>query len=134
MIIFMNLFRLYGKYIIAGAVVLAIVLGSYFWAYNKGYNASEAKNKLEYTEALASQQAKFIEDVKALNTKYQTVSTEYQEVLKLQEHTKEIIYETKIKEIAKPVYTQCLVPISGVQNLNDTAERLNAARSGKGSK
>lgn len=107
------------------ALVLAAILAaaSYFW-YDKGYDARDLEIKTEQLieiEELQAQKA-------AKEGELRDVSAALQE--SLANVRVEIVYIDKVvtKEIEKPVYSQCIVPESGVSLLRENAQKLNSTR------
>lgn len=110
-----------------GIGILGIV-GLFYFVYNKGYESAQTKYTNEYNAQVLVLKDNQLKEYIRLSQNYHTVSTEYQEFLKNNKATVEIIHDTKIKEIEKPVYSECIIPITGVQILNDSTRRLNEDR------
>lgn len=105
-----------------------------YFIYNKGYSAAEQDNLNKYNASLIKQQQEQMREFVVLSNKYYSISTEYQDFLKTNKDTVKVIHDTRIKEIEKPIYTECVIPISGLQNLNESIGRLNKDREAKNSK
>lgn len=99
--------------------------------YNKGYSSAETKMNNKYNEQIIKAKDEQLKEYIKLSNDYHAVSTEYQDFLKNNKATIEIIHDTKIKEIEKPIYSECVIPVSGVQNLNESTRRLNKDREAK---
>lgn len=63
-----------------------------------------------------------------LQTKLQEDSAELEKKLALLRAQKEKTRIVRVREYAKPVYNECVVPDDGVQLLNDAIAEINASR------
>lgn len=115
--------------ILLGSIIVLSLAGwgAYFYGYDKGYASYETKNLKATIEALEknaetllAQQARFNESISALNTR-----------LDNQKQTVKVITTNTEREISKPVYTETVVPDTGIQLMIDNANKLNAIRQKK---
>ena len=118
---------LYVKAIVALSTVL-IIVGAYFLGHWIGHdagfascNTSVLENNItkltDHAKDLATQQATFNESVDALNKHLADHS-----------QTTQIINTRVEKEVAKNIYRDIIVPVSGMQLLADNANTLNSKR------
>lgn len=119
----------YGLFKYIGAILFCTLLLAY--VYNKGYDSAEIEYVNKYNAEVIKIKDNQMKEYIRLSDNYHAVSTEYQEFLKNNKATVEIIHDTKIKEIEKPIYSECIIPVTGVQNLNDSTRRLNEDRKAK---
>lgn len=108
---------------------LAAVLAAGFWSgynYRDGEAAEDERDALKQSLDVISLQ---IQQNNILQTDFTQVSKEYQELLnKRLEPEVRYVTNTVVREIEKPVYSECVVPDSGVRIFNETVERYNQAR------
>ncbi|MBT9159058.1 MAG: hypothetical protein DDT26_00307 [Dehalococcoidia bacterium] len=111
--------------------VLLLIAALFFGGFYYGQRFADGEHaKARHAELVEKQKALDAEIVRRnelqaeLNTLSQTFET-FKQTIK-----PEVVYVTRrvIEEIEKPVYTQCVVPPSGVLLHNETVDRLNAAR------
>lgn len=107
--------------------VAALVAGWSAFCYDLGYDKRDLEVKTDYINKI--EDAQKIE--RALREELAGVSERLQSALA--DVKTEIVYVDKIttREIEKPVYSQCIIPESGVIIMRDNAQRLNSLRDKK---
>jgi len=107
------------------ALVLIGLLGVVFYkVYDLGYDARDLEIKTEQLQLLEDSRVREA----ALRAELAMTSMNLQEAL--QRVRVEVVYVDRVtrREIEKPIYSECLVPQSGVQLINENANRFNALR------
>lgn len=116
------------KYTAIGLFLVGLI-GLGFWA---GYDYRDLKadreEKKELQAALKALSAE-IEHNNKLQAELTKISVDYN-VLLADKLEPEVRYVTRevVREIEKPIYSDCVIPASGVQLYNDAVRRLNKAR------
>jgi hypothetical protein len=107
-------------YITAASVAIAFMAGSYF-----GYDYADSKCEADKRQALQSA----VEQRDQQQDKYNRMAGWYEKRLANVRKQERVVTKVVEKEIEKPVYSQCIIPDSGVQLLNDSASSFNSSRS-----
>lgn len=108
-------------------LVLAVIAGWSAYCYDLGYDKKDLEVKTEYIAKM--EEAQKIE--RELREDLAKTSERLQKALG--QVRIETVYVDRIttREIEKPIYSQCIVPESGVVIIRDNAERLNSLRDKK---
>ena len=110
----------YWKAIVIAGVAITVITGSFGSGYRyRGLIETErqAKLKEEYDDYINKQ-----------NEVNRNLSTQLEDALKKLKQNQRVVTKYVRVEVEKPVYRDCVVPSSGVQLLNETADKLNGTR------
>lgn len=106
-------------------IAIALMGGLYYTGYNEGKNdtiAEQTSSELSTLKESVAYERGLMDELRVTSTKLQDALTNVRTVTEWRTRT-------VTKEIEKPVYSQCIVPDTGVQILNENVEKLNGLRS-----
>jgi hypothetical protein len=117
-------FTQFKMYFIAAAMVavLGLIGGAFFY----GQHIEHLSNQVALDKQRVEFQVKIDDEVK----RREEISTRFETKLDNIKIVNTTITKNITKELAKPVYTDCKVPDTGVQLINDNAKSLNDVRKG----
>lgn len=93
-------------------------------AFVAGYKYSSALADKEKADLIIQNQKLIQEE----NKRMHDISLDYEKKLQDAKEKVRVIVKTIQTEVDKPVYKDCIVPITGVKILNETAKTLNDVR------
>lgn len=116
------MFAQYKAYIIC-AVLFAALSGSFFFGRHV--------EGLENAQALEKQRVEMQAKIDTETDRRNEISARFEQKLDNIKIVNTTINNTVRHELEKQIYTECKLPDSGVQLINDNADKLNAVRKGK---
>ena len=106
------------------AVVVLILFSSALFGYKlKGWLVLKEEN--QRLEQVIEEKDKAVKDLAALQLKYDGLSGQVITFLEKNDAVQEKVIERFYKEVQKPVYTDCLIPNSGILLHNEQVQTLN---------
>ena len=93
-------------------------------AFVAGYKYSSALADKEKADLIIQNQKLIQEE----NKRMHDISLDYEKKLQDAKEKVRVIVKTIKTEVDKPVYKECIVPVTGVKVINDTANTLNDVR------
>lgn len=93
-------------------------------AFVAGYKYSSALSDKEKADLVIENQKLMQEE----NKRMHDISLDYEKRLQEAKGNVKVVVKTIKTEVEKPVYKECIVPVSGVKILNDSVKSLNDTR------
>lgn len=109
-------------------VIITILSATHYLFFDYGKRIEKEKHDqtiLAYKNEIIEIKNKQLQEVEELNNKYNEASSQYQsDLVTLKQDTK-VITKQVVKEVAKPIYTECKITDDAIKSHSELVDKLN---------